>query len=169
MGAMLTSLLALARKVPAWAWVVIAALAWGGIQRHRAAAAGAELRQHDAEVAAETLKASQAAQTETARRLAAQQGITDEAQARARTAGLAAAGARAAADRLRVQLAAAASSAAAGNPTASAGGQAAVLADVLSQCAGRLQVVAAVADDAINRGRACEAAYTSLTPPKGTP
>ena len=42
-------------------------------------------------------------------------------------------------------------------------GQAAVLADVLGECGEAVRRVAAEADHAINRGRACEAAYQSLT------
>lgn len=160
---MLTIILAAARKVPLWIWALTLVLVWGAWQKHEATAAANTLRQHDAEVAAETLKASQAAQAETQRRLTAQREVTDEATRQAAVAASAAAGARTALERLRAQLAASAPSRSASDPAPAGGRQAAVMVDVLGQCAGRLQVVAAVADDAINRGRACEAAYGSLT------
>jgi len=159
----MTALLGMARIVPVWAWALAAILAWGGWQKHSATAAQATLRQHDAAIAAETIKAQQAEMTETARRLAAQKEITDEAQARKRAADVAAAGARSAADKLRAHLAAIAASAASGNPAPALGRQAGQLAESLGQCVERYLGVAAIADDAINRGRSCERSYDSLT------
>jgi chromosome condensin MukBEF ATPase and DNA-binding subunit MukB len=156
-------MLTLLRAVPIWAWALIAILAWGGWQRHAATQAQTALRLRDAAVAAETIKAQQASMTETARRLAAQKEIADDAQARSRRAAVDAAGARSAADGLRGQLAALAASAAAGHPTAVDGRQAGVLARSLGECVGRYAEVAAVADASINSGRACERSYDSLT------
>lgn len=165
----LSPLAGLARAVPIWAWVVLACLAWGGWQRHRAQAAGAELQRAQAHAAAEREQALQASITETGRRLAAQQEIAhaaDQAASRARADAAAAADA---AGRLRQRIAALQASAAAGHSPAAGASPADRLAGALATCAERYRDVAAAADRAINAGRACERAYESLTPAAGAP
>jgi hypothetical protein len=160
---MLSGLLGIARVVPVWAWALVALLAWGGIQRHRASSAAGELRQAQAAAAIEREQALQASITETQRRLAAQQEIAhaaDEAASRARADAHAAAGA---AGRLRQRIAALQAGAGAGNPATAGASSADRLGEALATCADRYREVAAAADRAVAAGLACERAYQSLT------
>ena len=160
---MLSPLLGLAKLVPAWVWVIAAVLGWGGIQHHRAKAAGAEML-HQQQVSAEAhAAAATAALAETGRRLAAQQEIAhaaDQAASRARADASAAADATV---RLRQRIAALQASAGPADPAAAGPGAANRLGDALSACGDRYRDVAAAADRAITAGLACERAYTSLT------
>jgi hypothetical protein len=159
--------LTLARRVgsavPVWAWVIVAALAWGGWQRHRASSAAEAMRAHDAAIAAQIIQRQQADQAETARRLDEQRKATDAAETLSRTARLDAAGAHDAAQRLRQQLATRTAHRRPADPASAAAGDAGALADLLSQCAERYQQVAAVADASIVAGLTCQRAYQSLT------
>lgn len=149
--------------VPVWAWVIVAALVWGGWQRHRATSAAEALRAHDSAIAAQIIQRQQADQAETARRLDEQRKATDAAETLARTARLDAAGARGAADRLRVELASRAADRRAADPAAAGGSETDRLADALGQCADQYRTVADVADAAIIAGLTCERSYNSLT------
>lgn len=161
--------MALLRVVPAWAWVLMAVLGWGGWQRHQAHAAGAELLRLQASISLAREQALQASITETERRIAAQQEAVHAADLSASAARADAAGAAAVAARLRARLAAAA------NPRASdpaAAGQreaadetARVLADVLTRADERAGILAATADAHRIAGIACEQAYDALTLP----
>ena len=160
---MLTGLASFARLVPVWAWMLAALLAWGGFQKHRAGAAGAQLQRVQAAAAIEREQALQASITETQRRLAAQQEIAhaaDQAASRARADASAAAGA---AGRLRERIAALQAIARSSDPAAAGPGPADRLGDALAACAGRYRDVAAAADRAILAGQACERAYGALT------
>ncbi len=161
--AAITAARRLATAVPAWAWVLCAALAWGAWQRHRATTAAEALRAHDAAIAAQIIQRQQADQAETVRRLNAQKEATDAAETLARTARLDAAGARDAAQRLRQQLAARPARRWPADPASAPAGSTDPLADLLGQCAERYQQVAAVADQAIVAGLTCQRAYQSLT------
>lgn len=117
-----------------------------------------------------TASAAIAAQTETARRVAAQEGITHDAQVQAAVATADAASAAHARDALRVQLDAYVSasrgprdpgSAALSAPT---GDPIGVLADVLGRADDRAGRLAVIADQSRVAGRACERAYDALTP-----
>jgi cytoskeletal protein RodZ len=154
------------RAVPVWVWVVGAALAWGGWQRHRATSAAETLRQAQQQAAAVEAEALRTSITETERRLSAHQEIASAATVTAQANARAAASARAAADRLRRDAAAAASAAAsspavAGDCTA-ANDAARVFAELLGRATDRAVELAAVADEARTAGAACERAYDSL-------
>ena len=156
-------LLGLARAVPWWAWGLAAALAWGGVQRHRAAAAGAELLRAQAESAALRELDLQASIETTKRRLAAQERDmheADQAAARARADAAAAAGA---ARQLQQRIAALQAGARSADPAAAGTGAADRLGDALAACTSRYLDVAAAADRAIIAGKACERAYGALT------
>lgn len=153
-------------RVPAWAWVLAAVLAWGGWQRHQARSVRADFEQARAEAQAARTAGELAAATETARRLKAQQEVTDAEIQRRQKAEAAAAGLRAAEQRLRDQLAAAAAGAAS-DPAAAGGGPPAtvgLLADVLGECTAAVRQLAHEADATRAAGAACQAAYDTLTP-----
>ena len=156
-------LLQLAR-VPIWAWALAAVLAWGGWQRYQARSVRAEYTQ--AQAAAETarVQSQAAAATETARRLKAQQEITDAEIQRRQAAEQAAAGLRTAEQRLRTQLAQSAARAAS-DPAPAGSGPAAplsVFADVLGECTTAVRQLAREADATRAAGSACQASYDAL-------
>lgn len=155
-------LLALAKLVPWWAWLLAVALAWGGWQRHRAQAIAAEFQREQAAAAAERETALQSSIAETSRRLAAQQRISEDAKAQTIKARAAAAAAGDALQRLRERLAQS-TSPAPDNPSAAGRGETAALARVLGICAERYQGLAGIADAAIIAGKACESSYDALT------
>ena len=158
----------LLRVVPMWAWALMAALAWGGWQFHRAERAGATLLrlQHDTAMLRE--QAMHGALIETTRRLSAQQEAANAAQTKTIAARAAAASAAGVADRLRSHAAALAASAAACNPAAATVGAAAsapgsVLADMLGRVEARGRELAAEADRRGIAGSECEQRYEALT------
>jgi hypothetical protein len=159
----LTPILAFLRVIPFWVYIVAAVLAWGGYQRYQAKSAAAIYQKAQIDAAKATEAALADNIRETARRLAAQQKATQDAEAQIIKARAAAAGANAAADRLRDRLAAIrAAEPRASDPAASSASQTDRLADVLGECATRYREVAASADHAIIAGRACEASYQAL-------
>ncbi len=164
----LGAVLGLLRRVPWWVWLVAACLAWGAFQRHRALSAGRELQQAQAAAAADEARALRASITETERRLSAHQEIASAAQSVADRNARDAAGARAAADRVRRAAAAIAASAASVSASApsgcpAAGADATLLAELLGRATERAVEMAAAADAARAAGIACERAYEALT------
>jgi hypothetical protein len=162
MGLVLAPVLNVLRLIPIWVWVVVACLAWGGWQRHRATSVAAEYQQAQAKAATERETALALTVQETARRLAAQQEATNEAEKKSIKAVGDAAAARTAAARLRDKLAAVNANAGASGASAAGGGSAGRVADLLARCADRYTDVAGVADRAIIAGLACEQSYKAL-------
>lgn len=172
MSAVAAAALALLKRIPAVAWVLLAVLGWGAWQKHQADAAAAELlkRQRAEEQArADTIRD---ALVESTRRTAATKGIADAAQQTARRLASDRDAARAAADdalrRLR-DAAAVRDAGGAADPGARAGSAPAgpadvVPADVLGRCAARVLELADYADRARSAGDACEQSYRALTP-----
>ncbi len=162
--------LALAKRVPIWAWVLLVLLAWGAWQRHLANAASATLREHDAAVAAQTLAQQQA---DLARSLAIQKSqkeTVDAATTQAAAAAADAARQRTAAERLRARLAARQTDLGPRDPAAAASGPPAaagscVPADLFGRVLDAAGQLAAIADQRGVAGQACERAYQALTPP----
>ncbi len=166
--------LGLLRRVPLIAWVVLALLAWGGVQQHLAGKRAAQLRereQAEAQARADTIRD---ALVETTRRAATVEGIANDARQQARRAAADRDAARAAADAALQRLRASAAVRAAGgaaDPAAAAGSAPAgaadvVPADVLGRCAARVLDLADAADAARRAGAACERAYDALMPAK---
>lgn len=153
----LLALRSLFGRVPIWVWFVIAALAWGGYQRHRATVAVQEL----ADVRE---SAYRTALIETTRRLTAQQEISYAAAASLAQARADAADAAVAAGRLRDAARAAGRRAcpavAGASPAASA--PAVVLAELYDWADGRAGDLAAAVDAARIAGTACEQSYEAL-------
>lgn len=163
MGLILAPVLSFLRAIPFWVWLLAAAIAWGGYQRWRANSAAEVYQQAQIEAARKTEAALADNIRETARRLAAQQKATQDAELQTAKARADAGAAAGAAERLRQQLSALrAASAPAGDTAAAGAGTTDRLADVLGQCADRYRDVAAAADRAVIAGRACEAAYNAL-------
>lgn len=165
------SILQFLRFVPMWAYVVIAALAFGAFQHRRAERAGAELLRHQHETATLRESAMHQALIETTRRLSAQQEAADAAERQARRARADSAAAAGAADRLRDHAARLAASAAACDPAAAAIGPAAsapavVLADMLGFLEARGRELAAEADRRGIAGSECASRYDALTAPR---
>ena len=155
----------LLRAIPLWVWLLLAVLAWGSWQRHRATAVAQDLaavqlqaaQQREAELAAAVIEQA---------RVAAEQGaMAGETRRRRERARADAGRARTAADRLR----AAAASAAAGAASAAAAGDCSravaavgVHADVLGRAVERARILAEHADAAGAAGGACQRAYDPL-------
>jgi hypothetical protein len=144
---------------------VVVAITWHFVAGHYEMKAAAEHEAQERAVAA----AAVAAQTETTRRVAAQQEVAHAAQIQADAARADAAAAAHARDALRVQLDAfVRAHRGPVDPGAAGGGSAAsdpigVLADVLSRADERAGVLAGVADQRGIAGAACERAYDALT------
>lgn len=153
----LLALRSLFGRVPIWVWFVIAALAWGGYQRHRATVAVQEL----ADVRE---SAYRTALIETTRRLTVQTEITNAASIALAQARADAADAAVAAGRLRDAARAAGRRAcpavAGASPAASA--PAVVLAELYDWADGRAGDLAAAVDAARIAGTACEQSYEAL-------
>lgn len=166
---MLTAALGLLRGIPLWVFAIVAALAYGGWQHHRAKSAGDTLRQAQAVAATEEAQALRSTIHETERRLSAQQEIASAATAKAQRNARAAVDARALADRVRSAAIAHAASAAASNPAAAGSCEAAeraasLFAELLGRTAQRAAVLADLADRSVAAGQACEASYDALRP-----
>lgn len=164
----MTAVLAILRRVPAWLWVVLALLAWGGWQRHQARSIEREHTEAVAAAAAEREAKLQADAAETARRLHAQKEITDDARKKAQALAADAQRARDAEQRLRARLAAIAAHPGAGNPAPADGSPpasetSALLADMLGRCGARVRELAEYADAARAAGETCERSYEALT------
>lgn len=158
------------RALPVWLWALLLALGWGAWQRHNAKAVAAEFQQAQQQAAAERERKLAAELAETARRLAANKKVIEDAEqnaARLRAdADAAAAGER----RLRARLAALQANPRAADPAAAGGSAPAgeaigVLTDVLGRCITRVRELGRFADEAHAAGLACEQSYTSLIPP----
>lgn len=166
MGLILSPILSVLRAIPWWFYVLAACLAWGGYQRHRANSAAKTYQRAQIEAAKATEAALAENIRETARRLAAQQKATQNAELKLAKARTDASAAGAAAQRLRDRLGAIrAAESSASNPAVAGAGTTDRLADILGECADRYREVAAAADRAVIAGRTCEAAYSSLTKP----
>lgn len=166
----MAALLRFARVVPAWAWVLLAVLAWGGWNQFKADRATAKVQRAQLDrvndlVRTQALReqAMHGALLETTRRLTAQQEAARNAERRRLQAAAAAASAADALRMLEHDAAAAAARACPGDPAAAAVGPAGQLADALGDSAARYLAVARVADDAIIRGLECEQRYDALT------
>lgn len=165
---MLSAALDLVTRVPAWAWLLVAALAWGGWQRHQVRAAAADLAGQQAQAARAREVGLQASIAETERRLQAQDGVVQDAQAQLDQVRTARTAADRVAIRLRAQLAAVGKASAGATDPAAAGdcaaaeARAGVLAELLSRADDRAGSLAAVADAARIAGEACERSYDAL-------
>lgn len=173
MGAILDAILgpvvALARRIPMWAWLLALVLLWGTWQRHLANSKAEELRKHDAAIAAQTVQKLQADAAESGRRMKEQTNAVAEAEARARAAHNDAAGQRAAADRLRARLAAGTANGRPADPAASgasapAGDAACVPANLFWRAVEAAGQYAGIADARGTAGQACQQSYEALTP-----
>lgn len=164
------ALLPLLRRVPVWAWVLVLALGWGAVQRHRATSAAETLARSQAAEAQAREAALVLRQQEIERRLIATQENADAARQQTEQAVADATARAAAAERLLQRARAVAARAPAGPAASAAGGgptadsPADVLADVLGRCVAQLGVVAEFADRAHIAGQACERSYQALNP-----
>jgi len=160
----------LAGALPPWAWLLLAALAWGGWQRHEAKHAQAVYAKAQAQAAAERETALQSTITETSRRLQAQKDEAHEFSQAAVQAQADAASAAAAARSLRARVAAIQANAAASNPAsalncAPAEARARVFAELFERADERAGKLGQIADDRGAAGQSCQRSYDSLTPP----
>jgi len=163
MGLIFASVLSFLKAIPFWVYLLVAVVAWGGYQRYQAKSAAAVYQKAQIDAAKATEAALAENIRETARRLAEQTKVTQDAETKLAKARAAAVAADGAAGRLRQRLdAIRAASAPAGDPSAAGASTTDRLADVLGQCADRYRAVAASADRAIISGHACEQSYQAL-------
>jgi len=163
MWLVLSPILGVLRAIPWWAYAIAIVLAWGGYQRHLANAAAARFQAAQRAAAAEREQALAAVVAETARRLAAQQVVAQNATVRSARAQASANAASIAAAGLRDRLLALQADLSSAHPSADATSQAARLAEILGRCTDRYTSVAARADAAIVAGQACVESYESLS------
>jgi hypothetical protein len=154
-------LLRVLKSVPLWVWFLVAALGWGGWQRHRATVAVTEL----AEVREAIIKN---ALIETTRRLNQQVEVVHEATLKVERIKADAAVADLAGRRLRDRANALVASCGASVAPAgqAAGAPGLVFADVLGRLDEAGRQLASIADERGVAGATCERAYDSLTPLK---
>lgn len=163
----MTVVLALLRRVPVWLWAVIAAIAFGAWQRHRAEAAEKVHTQAVAKAAELREKKLEEDAAETARRLAETERAADEARKKSEALAADAQRSRRAAEQLRARLAASAADRGTPGPAAAGGSPAAceagaVPADMFLSLVDRARVLAEAADASRIAGEACVAAYEGL-------
>lgn len=158
-------------KVPAWAWVVAALLAWGAWNGHRAKTIKADFEQ--AKVAAVAANAASAAEAtnETLRRERGQKEALDAKAQELEREAAARAAAVTAGRKLQLRLSALETQACGADPAAAPGGPAASTpADLRAYVQRRLDEaadgIAGYAGGAAAAGRACERSYDALTPGK---
>ena len=165
---MFSGVLGLFGRLPAWVWVLVALLAWGGWQRHQARAVAVELAGQQAQAAQAREAGLQASIAETERRLQAQHGVAQDAQDQLDKVRADRTAADRVAARLRAKLAAAGQAGGGSGDSTAAGdcaaaeARAGVLADLLSRADDRAGGLAAAADAARIAGEACERSYDSL-------
>jgi len=162
-GMILGPVMSFLRLIPWWAYALVAVLAWGGWQRHRATAVANEFNLAKVEAAAEREKALAETLAETERRLSAQKEVVSNAKQATTKAKASASAASATAALVREQLAAIQADAGASNPAAASRGATGVLAGLLGECTDQYLAVAKSADEAIVAGNACQQSYESLT------
>lgn len=159
------------RAVPWWAWLLGAALAWGGWHRWRAIDARADFERAKVQAQAEHAAQLERDTRETQRRTRTIMEAADAATIQSRAHRADADRARAALERVRAQLAAhqadrrPADPSAAGSsaPAADAG---MVPAELLGRCGTRILELARLADERGTAGAACERGYDALRPPE---
>jgi hypothetical protein len=151
-----------------WILAVVAALAWGAVQKHRANAAGTRALTAEKALADIRADAAQLALQTAARTAAAHQEIARAAKVETERSRAAAVAASAAVGRLLERAAAAGGGAGAGSAVASGGGAASpeslVPAQLLRRVAEAAGELAEVADQRRAAGHACESAYRALSP-----
>lgn len=163
---MTAAMIAILRAVPMWAWVLVAVVGWGSLQKHRADAASKREKAAALEQADQRAKAIHGALVEQARVVREQQEVIHDATEQARRARADADRAGDAERRLLARIGAASGSgadSAAAGAGAPAGGRGIVPADMLGRCVGDLRRMAAIADERGIAGQACERAYDALT------
>lgn len=165
MGIVLSPILGLLKSIPIWVWVVAAALAWGGWQRHSATATAEEFAKAKATAAAEREHALSESIKETERRLVAQKEITQNADTQLAKAKASASAASSAVTDLMRKLATIKAVAESLNTPTFESSQTSLLTDLLGSCVSEYRHVAQVADESIIAGQACEQSYTSLGKP----
>ncbi len=158
--------------LPIWAWVLLAVLAWGGMQRHQAKALEREKAQAVQKAAQDEIEQVRADLEESKRRNAEVTNAAIQAQKQAAQSAAAVDRLRATEQRLRDKVAAIEAIASGNNPGAPPGSQAAeeargLLAKLYGSCRTRVIEVSRFADQAMTAAEACERSYDSLT--KGKP
>jgi hypothetical protein len=158
------------RLVPAWAWVVAVALAWGAVQHYRASAAGARALATERDLAEVRAAAAKEAIDTLARTVAAQGEAAREADTQAARDRADAAAASAAVRRLREAARAASDGCSARAPSAAGSAPAGAAGDLHADVLGRLgeaaQRIAEHADASRTAGQLCERSYRAVSQEK---